>query len=63
MDGEKVILLVEFLPNPYRQIMYMKYVLELTITEMSSITGKTKNTIAVQSHRGLEKLKSLYYNQ
>ena len=30
------------------------------IKEISLITRKTKNTIAVQAHRGLEKLKLLY---
>lgn len=63
MDGERIITLVEELPNPYRQVIYMKYVLELSIEEMSSITGKSKNTIAVQSHRGLEKLKIIYFNK
>lgn len=30
---------------------------------MSLITGKTKNSTAVQIHRGLEKLKLLYENK
>ena len=38
----------------------MKYVQELTIEEMSLITGQSKNAITVQAHRGLEKLKQLY---
>jgi len=40
--------------------MQMKYVQNLSLTEMSLLTGQTKNTIAVQAHRGLEKLKDLY---
>ena len=40
--------------------MRMKYNQDLSLTEMSLITGQTKNAMAVQLHRGLEKLKVLY---
>ncbi len=38
----------------------MRFVQDLSLKEMSLITGKTKNSIAVQVHRGLEKIKVLY---
>ena len=63
MDGESAVLLIERLPEMYRKIIHMRYVQNLTIEEMSLITGKTKNVVAVQTHRGLAKLKILYYNQ
>jgi DNA-directed RNA polymerase specialized sigma24 family protein len=40
--------------------MRMKYVQDLSLEEMSASTGLSKNTIAVQLHRGLEKMKLLY---
>ncbi len=40
--------------------MRMRFVKTLSLKEISLITGQTKNTIAVQIHRGLEKLKILY---
>jgi DNA-directed RNA polymerase specialized sigma24 family protein len=40
--------------------MRMRYVQELTIQEMSLITGQSKNAFTVQTHRGLKKLKLLY---
>jgi len=40
--------------------MRMKYVEDMSLDEMSEETGKTKNSLAVQIHRGLEKLKVLY---
>ena len=40
--------------------MRMRYVQDLTLKEMSLITGQSKNTISVQAHRGLEIIKSLY---
>jgi DNA-directed RNA polymerase specialized sigma24 family protein len=40
--------------------MKMRYVQNLTLREMSLLTGQSKNTIAVQLHRGLAKLKKLH---
>ena len=62
-DAQLAANLIEKLPLTYRKIIYMRYIQELTIPEISKLMGKSKNTIAVQSHRGLEKLKILYKNQ
>lgn len=60
LDGKAAALLIQRLPLAYRRIMHMRYMQDLSLTEMSVITGLTKNTVAVQVHRGLEKLKVLY---
>jgi RNA polymerase sigma-70 factor (ECF subfamily) len=60
LDGKTAILLIEKLPEKYRDALHMRYVQDLSLAEMASITGKTKNSIAVQVYRGLEKLKALY---
>jgi RNA polymerase sigma-70 factor (ECF subfamily) len=60
LDGKKAILLIVQLPSTYQQAMRMKYVQDLTLTEMSLLTGQTKNALAVKLHRGLEKIKNLY---
>jgi DNA-directed RNA polymerase specialized sigma24 family protein len=60
LDGKASVLLINRLPETYRKVMYMRYVQELSIKEMSLITGQSKNSITVQAHRGLEKLKELY---
>jgi len=60
LDGKAALLLIQHLPLAYQKVMRMRYVQSLTLEEMSLITGKTKNTIAVQLHRGLAKLKLLY---
>ncbi len=62
-DGEMAILLIAYLPKEYRKVMRMRYVQDLSLAEMAEITGKTKNTIAVHAHRGLEKLKILYFQK
>lgn len=60
IDGAAIIKLIEKLPPKYRNIMRMRYVDNLTIAEMAVRTGQSKNTTAVQAHRGLEKIKVLY---
>ncbi len=61
LDGKAALLLIQRLPATYQKVMRMRYVQDLSLTEMSLITGQSKNTLAVQVHRGLEKLKLLYY--
>ncbi|MDO8183430.1 MAG: RNA polymerase sigma factor [bacterium] len=60
LDGQSAELLINQLPLKYQQVIRMRYVQELTLKEIATATGQTKNTIAVQAHRGLEKLKLLY---
>ena len=60
VDGKEAFLLIGRLPEKYQKVMHMRYVRDLSLKEMSVITGQSKNTIAVQLHRGLEKLKVLY---
>jgi len=60
LDGAGAMILIARLPEKYQKVMRMKYVQELTLGEMALITGLTKNALAVQLHRGLEKLKALY---
>lgn len=60
MDGKMALLLIQRLPVKYQKVMRMRYVQDLTLKEMSLITGQSINAMTVQSHRGLMKLKQLY---
>ena len=60
LDGKAALPLISLLPETYQKVMRMKYIQDLTLQEISLITGQSKNAIAVQIHRGLEKLKLLY---
>jgi RNA polymerase sigma-70 factor (ECF subfamily) len=60
LDGKKALLLIARLPKKYQKVMRMRYMEDLTLKEMSLATGQSRNVIAVQAHRGLEILKSLY---
>ncbi len=59
-DGRSALLLVGRLPKKYQKVMRMRYMYDLLLLEMSEITGESRNTMSVQAHRGLEKLKVLY---
>ncbi|MEO5635179.1 MAG: sigma-70 family RNA polymerase sigma factor [Candidatus Paceibacterota bacterium] len=59
IDGKAVLPLIEQLPKKYQNVMIMRYTQDLSLEEMSKITGESKQTIAVQAHRGLEKLKQM----
>ncbi len=60
LDGTQAITLINELPTLYQKVMRLRYVQGLSIAEIALITGKSRNTVAVQAHRGLEKLKILY---
>ena len=60
LDGKAIVLLIQRLPSGYQKVMRMRYVQDLSLKEMSLITGQSKNTLAVQVHRGLKKLKALH---
>jgi len=60
LDGKAAVLLIQRLPVAYQKVMRMRYVKDLSLQEISLITGKSKNTVAVQVHRGLAKLRLLY---
>lgn len=60
LDGKSAFLLIKYLPEKYQKVLRMKYEQDLSLKEMSLLTGQSKNAIAVQLHRGLEKLKLLH---
>ncbi|MEK7602374.1 MAG: RNA polymerase sigma factor [Patescibacteria group bacterium] len=62
LDGKAALLLIARLPPKYQIIMHMRYIQSLSLSEMSEVTGQTKNAMAVQVHRGMEKLKVLYHH-
>jgi len=60
LDGKAALVLIKNLPQKYQKVMRMKYIQLLSLKEMSLISGQSKNAVAVQAHRGLERLKILY---
>ncbi len=60
LDGKAAITLIEHLPETYKKVMRMRYVQDLSLEEISNLTGESRSTLAVQLHRGLDKLRTLY---
>lgn len=60
LDGKTTFFLIKYLPPKYQKVMRMRYLQDLSLKEISLLTGQSKNAIAVQLHRGLIKLKILY---
>lgn len=60
IDGREVILLIPSIPKKYRVIVQLRYLQSLSLKEIALITNQSPNTVAVQAHRGLCKLKTLY---
>lgn len=60
LDGKAALVLILRLPEKYQKVMRMRYTQNLSLAEMALITGQSKNSMAVQLHRGLIKLKQLY---
>lgn len=59
LSGAEALALLQRLPEPYREAIIMRYVEELSLTEIAQALGQSENTIAVRIHRGLAKLKVL----
>ena len=63
IDGAQAIAMIQKIPAPYGEAVFMRYVEELSLSEIAAITGERENTIAVHIHRGLEKLRVLFNHE
>jgi len=60
LDGKEMALLIPQLPKKYELVIRLRYMKGLSLNEIALITSQSANTVAVQVHRGLVKLKKLY---
>lgn len=60
IDGKAAMLLMIQLPEKYQKVLRMRYVQMLSLKEIAILTRRSANTVAVQIHRGLAKLRVLY---
>ncbi len=56
---QEIVKLLDTLPLSYRDVLVMRYVDDLALSEIASITQETENTIAVRIHRGINKLRDI----
>lgn len=59
LNGEIVRLALEKLKEPYKEIIILKYIQDLSNEEIAEITGRSHVSIRVISHRALSKLKKI----
>lgn len=58
-DITRVMNIVNTLPLPYRTVLRMRYVDDMSVKEISHILKKTNTTISVRIHRGIKKIQKL----
>jgi len=59
LDISQVMKCVEQLPEKYSSIIVMRYVNDLSVTEIASIVNETENVVSVRIFRGISKLRAL----
>ncbi len=57
LDYKKVVESLKGLDQDSQELIYMRYIDNMSLTEIAEITGQKENTIAVKIHRILDKLK------
>ena len=62
LEGEKAMKLLNEVPEPYKEAVFLRYVNGLELNEIAEITGELENTVSVHVHRGIHKLRELFKN-
>ena len=58
-EGREALAALKNLPDPYREVLALRYVEGLTPREIAEIVDESENVVSVRVHRGLKKLKTL----
>lgn len=58
-DGKRALSAIQMLPDLYREVIVLRYVQSLSISEIAEMTGESDNVVSVRIHRGLKKLHAL----
>ncbi len=59
LEMQKIVVALQKMKQEYREVVTLRYVDELEVSEIAEITGKGHIAIRVTLHRGLKKLKEL----
>lgn len=62
IDAEKALLNLKKLPNHYREIIILRYVDQLEISEIAAIINDNDNSVRVKIHRAINQLRKLLNN-
>ncbi|OGG79943.1 hypothetical protein A3A39_00985 [Candidatus Kaiserbacteria bacterium RIFCSPLOWO2_01_FULL_54_13] len=58
-DGARAVEAMRELPDLYREVLAMRYIDSLTISEIAALVEESENVVSVRLHRGLKKLRAL----
>lgn len=59
LDAKSALAKLQYIEKEYREVVYMRYIENLTPREIAEIQNESVNVISVRIHRGLKKLKTL----
>lgn len=60
-ETNMVVRAIEKLPDTYKNVVFMRYVDDLSPKEIADILGENENAVSVRIHRGVEKLKEILH--
>ena len=60
-EGQHTLSFIAKLEPIYREVLTMRYVDNLSLSEIAEIVGESENVVSVRIHRGIEKLKKLFH--
>jgi len=59
LDAKTAVQKLQLIEKEYQEVVYMRYVENLTPREIAEIIGEPVNTVSVRIHRGIKKLKKI----
>lgn len=59
LDAKATVLLIDRLPFRYQKTMNMRFIQDMSLSQISLMTNQSKNAVAVQIYRGLLKMRLL----
>lgn len=59
LDAKSAVEKLRLIEKEYREVVYMRYIENLTPREIAEVLGESVNIISVRIHRGIKKLKKI----
>ncbi len=60
LEAERILEKTAKLEDKYREVIILRFVNDLTVTEIAAMLGESENNVSVRLHRALEKLRKIY---
>ncbi len=60
IDASRILKIAESLEEKYREVIILRFVNDLSVTEIAELLGEKENNISVRIHRALDQLKKRY---